>query len=332
MKELDRKHTADLLRNASRVLILGHANPDGDCIGSMAALRLALEALGKQADAWADDPVPLKYRFLDSLLQKPDPVCNNSWDLAVCVDTPCVSRLGIDPSLLPSGLPVLCIDHHRVCKEEFDFVYEDTGQSAVGCMLYDLFEDIGAPLTTKMAEALYAAIVTDTGCFTNRNTNVRAFQISVELINAGADPGTLAEYIYLSASVDQLRVLGEVLNSLELLSGGKGALMYLSDATRRKCGAENADTENFVNYARSIYGVKVAAMLIETEDGKSVRISLRSKDHSDDVRTFAENLGGGGHPCAAGATAPGSLEKYLPEFRRKMNEFIQTLPDDRSGI
>ena len=148
-----------------------------------------------------------------------------------------------------------------------------------------------------------------------------------ELIKAGADPGTLAEYIYLSASVDQLRVLGEVLESLELLSDGKGALMYLSDATRRACQAENADTENFVNYVRSIFGVQVAAMLIESEDESHVRISLRSKVLRVNVSKFARQLGGGGHPCASGATVHKSLKEYLPEFRQEISAFIKTLPE-----
>jgi len=327
MKELDRKQTADLLRNASHVLILGHANPDGDCIGSMVALCLALIALGKRATAWADAPVPLKYRFMDSVLQKPDLSDTTSWELVVCLDTPCRRRLEIDNALIPATVPILCIDHHRVTKEEFDYVYEDTGQSAVGCMLYELFCELAVPLTTEMAEALYAAVVTDTGCFTNRNTDVRAFEIAVELIKAGADPGTLAEYIYLSASVDQLRVLGVVLESLELLNNGKGAVMHLSDATRRKSRAENADTENFVNYARSIFGVQVAAMLIETDDAKQVRVSLRSKVRKDNVSNFARQLGGGGHPCASGATVEKPLEEYLPEFKREMEKFIDTLPE-----
>jgi phosphoesterase RecJ-like protein len=326
MKELDRKHTATLLRNASHVLILGHANPDGDCIGSMVALLLALKTMGIQATAWAVAPIPLKYRFMDSLFQKPDPASTNSWDLTVCLDTPCRSRLEVDPALIPSDVPMLCIDHHRISKDEFDYVYEDTSQSAVGCMLYELFCDLAVPLSREMAEALYAAVITDTGCFTNRNTDIRAFEISVELIKAGADPGTLAEYIYLSASVDQLRVLGEVLESLELLSDGRGALMYLSDATRRACMAESADTENFVNYARSIFGVQVAAMLIEAEDANHVRVSLRSKERSVNVSDFARQLGGGGHPCAAGVTAHAPLAEYLPEFRRELTAFIDSLP------
>ena len=314
---------AGLLKRAGRVLICGHINPDGDCIGSMAALAHAMRSMGKTARAVLVSELPLKYRFVADMFTKPDAEFCSTADLVAVLDTPSRSRLEIPADMLPAGKPVVCIDHHPVTLKDFNYVLEDRCEAAAGCILYEVFRELGVGITPAMADCLYAALITDTGRFTNRNTSARVFELALNLVNAGADPFRIAGYIYQSATVAQLRLLGAVLETLELVSGERGAILYLTDSMRRECDAEEADTENFVNYARSIHGVETAALLSEEPGCQSVKISLRSNTSAYDVSALAGRYGGGGHPGASGATVSGSLGSVLPEFKSRYEQFIQ---------
>ena len=324
MKRLTIHSAAALLKGAAHVLVIGHSQPDGDCLGSMTALALGLEALGKAVTVWADEPVPIKYRFIAGNIQRPDPAAAHGIDLIAVVDTPSLARIGINRELLPAGVATLSFDHHPIGREEFTYAVNDPAQAAAGCMVFDLLRELGVPITRNIANALYAAIITDTGSFTYATVNRRVFEIVLELIDAGVVAHDIARMIYGSGSVTQMRLLGAALNTLELVHSGKGALMHLSREMQNAEHCTQPDTENFVNFARAILGVEVAAMVTEMPDDV-LRLSLRAKKPGVDVSLLAQEFGGGGHPGAAGAIVHEPFSAFMPKLRVHLNAFLERL-------
>jgi len=322
MKRLDVHSTAALLRAASRVLILGHVQPDGDCLGSMTALSLGLEAIGTQTDVWSGDAVPVKYRFIAGNIQQPSRELAGAHDLIAIVDTPTLARVGINPEFVHTGAPLLSIDHHPLGRDEFTYAFNDVSQAAAGCLVYEVLRELGAPITRNIGNALYAAIITDTGCFTYQNVNRRVLEIVIELIDAGVDVYDIARTIYSSASVGQMRLLGLTLNTLELVGNGKGAVMHVSRDMFAREQLAAADTEDFVNFGRAILGVEVAAMVSEMPDG-TLRLSLRSKRPLYDVSKLAKQFHGGGHPGAAGALVREPFPAFLDKLKERITAFIE---------
>jgi len=326
MELLDLHSTVDMLRASDRILVLGHVQPDGDCLGSMTALALGMKLLGKSVALWADEPVPAKYRFLAAEFATPRPDLLKEFDLVVAVDTSTFARIGADVSLAAAGLPVLAIDHHPVVETRFTYLYADDTQAAVGCMMYDILRELDVPLSPAIADALYAAILTDTGCFTYKNTARRSFEIVLALIDAGVDTADIASTVYNSAPAAQLRLLRAALDTLEFVRAGRGAYMYLSREMQEQEGAAEADTENFVNHVRAVREVEVACMVTAMPDNGRLRISLRSKRPEVDVSALAAQFGGGGHACASGARVDEPLKTFLPKFRARLETFIDELP------
>ncbi len=319
MKVIELKSAVELIKNAESILVLGHVLPDGDSLGSTAALASGLKSINKKVSLWADEDVPEKYRFLPDIFQKPNIEKLSEFDLAIIVDTAVFSRIGVKIPLLDYNITTLVFDHHPLFKSEFDFVCFDTKQAATGCIIFDVLKKMNIPITQEIAAALYTAIITDTGNFTYKNTNKRTFEIAVELIDTGIDVADIASIIYNSLSASTLSSLNSALKNLEFVCEGRGAFMFLPKELMRD---KTIDTEEFVNFPRSIQTVEAAAMISELPDTGILRISLRSKKPEVDVSKLAMQFGGGGHKCAAGAKVKESLETFLPKFRFAMEKFL----------
>ena len=319
MEIIKLKPAIELIKNANSILILGHVQPDGDSLGSTAALAAGLRSINKKVSLWADEEVPAKYRFLPDIFQKPNIEKLPEFDLAIIVDTAVFSRVGAKIPLLDCNIKTLALDHHPLFKSEFDFVCFDTNQAATGCIIFDVLKELKIKITQEIAAALYAAIITDTGNFTYKNTNKRTFEIAVELISTGIDVADIASIIYNSLSASTLLSLNSALKNLEFVSDGKGAFMFLP---KELMADKNIDTEDFVNFPRSIQTVEAAAMITEQPDSGILRISLRSKNPEVDVSKLATQFDGGGHKCAAGAKVKESLETFLPKFRTALERFL----------
>ena len=283
---------AELIKAAHAILLIGHTDPDGDCLGSLYALKAGLLSQGKIANVYLRKPLPLKYRFLsDELRENVDiPEC----DLIVALDTPQLKRLDIDdPSQLKS--PLLAIDHHPGEHAEFAYALWDDGKSACAMLIKELLQKMEIKITPKMAGALYAGIMTDTNSFVNQNTYADTFRAAGELTELGAKPDEIAKYVYGSLTPDDISALSYALSTLELYDKDRIALMSLKSEWQKV--GNDTDTELFVNYARSLINTEVAVMLTETKEG--VRVNLRAKN-AYDVSAVARKLGGGGHKAAAG--------------------------------
>lgn len=303
----DPQAAVDRLRTAQRVLLTGHRSPDGDCLGSELALAELVRRLGGHATIVNRDPAPSNLAALPGAAtvvtaeQLPTGF-EREHDLVVTVECPGLDRPGL---VGLDRLPILNIDHHPSNDAYGEVNFLDDEAPAVGVMVWQMFSTAGLAPTAADATNLYVALTTDTGDFRYSNATPRAFHAAAEMVAAGADPVQVSEWVHDGRSTASVRLLGEALATLELAAGGRLATVAVAEDAFRRAAASPADTEEIVNQPRAIEGVEVVAFFKQWEPGV-VRISLRSKG-SIDVRRVAAELGGGGHPNAAGCTVRGAL-------------------------
>ncbi len=293
-----------LAREPGRALMLGHVHPDADVLGTLLALGLALEARAWSVRYGGPHPPPAVLGFLPALERYARlPRIDEVFDLIVLTDCPNPDRTeGLLEQARRAGGTVLNIDHHPDNRRYGDIDWIDPTAAATGEMLYRLLTALGAPLTPAIAVNLFTAIHTDTGSFRYSNVTPRTFQIASALVEAGAEPGRVAHALYERRPATALRFLGETLSRIEVSEDGRVAWLALPAGAVPDSFVES---EELVNYPRSIDSVRVACFLRE-RDGE-VKVSLRGKGDVD-VNRIAARFGGGGHPNAAGCTVAGTLK------------------------
>ncbi len=316
MREATRDTGAALarLRRASRVLLTSHAAPDGDALGSELGLAEVARALGIAVTIVNRDPHPAPLGFLPGLetirVEAELPAgFEREFDLAVLLECPGLDR----PALAGlERLPLLNIDHHLENARYAEVNVVDEDAPAVGEMVLAIAEAAGVAVTESMATNLYAALVTDTGDFRYSNATPRAFAAAARLVTAGARPAQIAEALWEHNPERVVRLTAEVLGTLELLAGGRLAVISCDRAMLEHAGARPEDTENLINIPRGIDGVRVAVFFKALKDG-AVRVSLRSRGDVD-VQGVAKAFGGGGHRNAAGCTIAGTVAEARPRL------------------
>ena len=297
---------AGLLRSENSFLVLTHYRPDGDAVGSQLALTLLLKDLGKRVEAWNDDEVPAKFRFLphSELIQKP-PAEPKEFDVVIAIDVSTWTRVGTAAQKIRSRKHFINIDHH-VSNEKFaDINWIVPDAPASGQIAFELMKRGGFNLTREIATCLFAAISTDTGSFTYANTTADSLRVAAELVQTGLDVGELCRHIYESYPFERLQLLQMALADLRLAHNNRVAFYWVTNEMYEESGAKREDTEGLIDYARSIEGVYVAILFEELPEPNKVRISLRSKHPQVDVNSIARRFGGGGHHEAAGARITG---------------------------
>jgi phosphoesterase RecJ-like protein len=290
------------LEACTTVLISVHRNPDGDALGSQLGLLRALEMAGKKVAAHNLDPVPEIYRFLpgvERITSGKD--VEGAYDAFLVLDAD-PPRTGLFNGNYPAPT-LINIDHHITNPREWPLTWLDAGATATGEMIYRLVQKLGVPLDRDLALCLYTAIFTDTGAFRYSNTTPESMRIAATLMEAGADPWMVTENVYESFAYRRIRLLGHVLAGLERTSDGRCAWVVVTDDLYRITGTSAEDTDNFVNFVRSVKGVEVAVLFRQTGP-EQYKISLRSKGRID-LSGLAQSLGGGGHRNAAGGVLDG---------------------------
>lgn len=293
-----------LIRPTGDVLLLGHANPDGDQLGSLLGLGLVLGQAGWPVTMAGPDPVPEPLRFLPgSALFQQWRAPRGPFDVVVVCDCPDPARTGglLEGARGPAT-QVANIDHHPDNKRYGTVNWVETGASAAGEMVYELIEALGLKLTPDAATNLFTAIHTDTGSFRYSNTSAKALRTAAELVARGADPAFVAAQLYEARRPESLALLGQLLQRIEVSPDGSVAWLALPAGSAPEAFL---DAEDLVSYPRSIGGVKVAILLKERRDGR-VQVSLRGKGEVA-VNAIAARFGGGGHANAAGCTVEGRL-------------------------
>jgi bifunctional oligoribonuclease and PAP phosphatase NrnA len=287
------------------VLLLGHVHPDGDVLGTLLGLGLALEDAGWRATFAGPHPVPDVLSFLPGAPRyEVWPVAPRTFDVIVLTDCPNHARTeGLLEQARGAATTVLNIDHHPDNRRYGTVDWIDPSAAATGEMIWELLGQLSLPLTPAVALNLYTAIHTDTGSFRYSNTTPRTFQIAADLTRAGATPALVTEWLYQRRAPRALNELGELLRRVQVSEDG--AVAWLS-VPRGLVSEEFMAAEDVVTYPRSIGGVKVAVLLREETPGR-VKVSLRGKGEVP-VNRIAGRFGGGGHENAAGCTVTGSLD------------------------
>ncbi len=289
------------LRGAQRLLLTSHANPDGDAVGSTLAAARLLRQLGKAATVWLRDPVPRIYRALPGAEHihagdEPPAGFPDLVDAVVVMECPSLDRTGLEAAL--SGLPLFNLDHHLGNELYGKVNWVDTAAPAVGEMVYRLARAMNLAIDGDTANALYLTLVTDTGGFRYSNTTAGAFDAAADLVREGASPETVSKWLYESQPEPVMRLVGEVLQTLEMHADGRIATIRLTREMSERAGARPGDSEGLIDYPRSIAGVEAVAMFRQLSDGGH-KVSLRSRGEVN-VERVARGFGGGGHRNAAG--------------------------------
>jgi phosphoesterase RecJ-like protein len=287
--------------DGEKVAVIGHARPDGDCIGSEVAVARALQARGVDAICINPDPVPRRLEFLARGIRfhRTDEVlASGEKRRAIFVDCADHARAG-ERLKAHFRTPLAVIDHHlsNVGYAEINLV--DNTSAATCEILAGLFLDCGIAIDALSAQALYTGIMTDTGQFRFASTSRRCFQLAGELVSRGASPSEAGYELYERESEGKLRLLQHFLASLRFECGRRVCIGTLPVGIFEQTGSTSEDTEGLVDYARAIDGVDIGALIEERADG-SVKASLRAKDPVFRVDLIAGQFNGGGHACAAG--------------------------------
>jgi len=316
------------IKDGQHILIASHAEPDGDSVGSLVALGLALAKLNKKITMYNPSPIPAVYRFLpgaDRIVRQIKNV--DRYDLALVLDCGDLVRIG-ETSAEVGKIPVLInIDHH-VSNTGFGHIQLiDTNACATAEIVYRLINTLQIPFDKAIATSIYTGILTDTGSFRFSNTNQAAFAISKAMTDAGVEPHNVAQRVFGTYSLGRIKLLNMALNSIEISNNGKLSMMTVTRSMLNTTGTSTEDIDGMINYARRIEDVKIATLIHEIKNGAGkfanmnrYHVSLRS-DSSVDVAKIAGKFGGGGHTSAAGF----QIESTLVALKTKIIDLAEDL-------
>lgn len=284
-----------------RFVITSHARPDGDAIGSVAAMAYALRALGKDVEMIGADPAPPQFQAFPGVRDiRITPAVDGPFDAAIVMECGDLSRTGVE------GLDryfVINIDHHPGNKSYGALNWFDPGAAACGEMVFDVIDALGVTLTKEIATHIYITILTDTGGFHFSHITPRTFDICRRCTEAGAEPEPIARAVYDSSTMGRLRLMGAVLHNLEFDGTGRAAFAAVTLDLLERTGATHDDTDGLINIPLSVKEIQAVAFFKEIAP-ETFRVSLRSKG-AVDVNRVANAFGGGGHKNAAGCTLQG---------------------------
>ncbi len=301
------------LRRAASVVVGAHVNPDGDAVGSVLGLTIALHDAGIAAlPVLADEgPGPSTYSFLPgfALLASAEELAVP--DVFVAIDTPNLDRLGAAAPLARDARRLIVIDHHPDNSAFGSVNLLDPGASACAQMIWRLLRRLEVEPTAEVALCLYVGLLTDTGRFQYNNTTPAALRDAAEMIEAGADPADTARLVYENRSSAAMALDARTLSRLTLANDGRVAYAWIDEVDFAETGAQADETEHLIDEIRVLGGIDVAALLRirDTE----VRVNLRSKTGYD-VGSVARTFGGGGHAAAAGFSYSGTMDQLLAEL------------------
>ncbi|MEN8135028.1 MAG: bifunctional oligoribonuclease/PAP phosphatase NrnA [Thermodesulfobacteriota bacterium] len=312
------------LKEADSVLIATHIFPDGDALGSQLALGECLASLGKNVFLYSEEKVSHLYDFLPGCGKLRNSLPDlTAFDCVVSVDCADQQRLGREAERLLAAKRLVMIDHHVGHKLFGDVHWVDPKRASTGEMVYDLVVALGAEISPEAAFCLYTALVSDTGSFMYTSTTADTFRVAADLIGLGVKPSDVAGKLFDNFTVNRLELLKLVLDSLEILADKRIAIITVTSEMFSQTGTVPADTENFINYPRSLASVRVAAFIKETRQGV-VSVSLRSKGNDCDVATLAGEFGGGGHRNAAGfKLVDGDLSSVRKDLLKKLERLVE---------
>jgi bifunctional oligoribonuclease and PAP phosphatase NrnA len=310
------------LQQTTKLLVTTHENPDGDALGSLLAFDEMMRSLGKDSIMFMSAknfPLPHEYQHLPLQDVRNEPPPDMEERTAVFLDCGNIDRMPVD-FLQREGQHIPNIDHHHD-NTRFGTVNLVVGDaSCTAEILWELSKDLRVEITRSMAEALYIALITDTGRFMYENTGARAHLMAAELIEAGVDVAAVYRRLYQDLPFPRLQLLARALAGVRRYDNGRLTVAHLSRGDFGETGALESDSEGVVDHLRSVEGTAVAALIRDLVDRNGRKVSLRSTDGAVDVSVIARSLGGGGHRQAAGATTELPLEDLIDHIRAGVTE------------
>ena len=315
MKILSRNECAEFLLSHDHFCILSHRRPDGDTIGSSAALCLGLRSLGKTAHVLVNAEVSDRFAWLHEGLTK-EVVAEG--DTVVSVDV-------ASPGMLPKAFEHLLgniqlrIDHHASATSFTDCELVDGGSASCAELVWDVLEAAGVTMDEKLAEAVYVGVSTDTGCFRYANTTAHTFSVAAECAKAGARVFQLNQELFETNTLGRLRMQAWIVDHMQMIRGGEMAIVAIPLAVEQELGVTQDDMDNISSFPRTVAGVCMAATLRETKEGDT-KISVRAVPGYD-ATLVTTRFGGGGHKGAAG----GALKMPIAEAAKAVEAVMLEL-------
>jgi phosphoesterase RecJ-like protein len=310
---------AEAIRAHDRFLLVTHENPDGDALGSILGAKLALDRHGKESVMYLPGQTspPTEYAFLpleELRRELPDDAAER---VLLALDCANAKRLGAAAELLERVPLSIDVDHHHDNSRFGTISHVAADASSTGEIVRDLIALLDVPLTPAIAEALYVALVTDTGRFQYTNTTPKALRLAAELVEAGVDVQRVFQGIYESVEFAKLKLLARALERAQVYDGGRLVVSYLLRSDFHELGVGEEYAEGIIDYLRSVEGAELAATIREPPEPPDAprRISLRSSSDEIDVSAIARQRGGGGHRQAAGFSSPDSVEGIVSFIR-----------------
>ena len=304
------KGIASLILEKDNILILTHANPDGDTLGCACSLCLALRSMGKTIDYINGDEISSEYRIITERVSHID----FEPDFIMSVDVADVSLLVKEVREKYAGRISLAIDHHRLNRIAAERVYIENDSASCCEIVFLLLKEMRVDITPEIADCLFFGISTDTGCFRYSNVTARTHGIASELISCGANAGKINEIMFETKSFARLKLQQRCLEGLELYFDGRLSIFTISLEIVRETGAQESDFDTIVSLSRQIEGVKMGITLKE-KPGGIVKVSVRTGEEYN-AAEFCSRFGGGGHIRAGGCSFTGDPEevkaKLLP--------------------
>lgn len=316
MKMIEFHTVLQRLQNAEDVLILTHANPDGDTLGGGFALFWGLKKLGKRVKLLNNEPISEKYRFLARGLE------NDAFEekYIITVDVADKSLLGAALEESYGDRVDLSIDHHGTNRLYAKETYVESDSASASEIIYLLLLSLGVEFTGELADCLYTGVSTDTGCFRYSNVTPRTHRIAADLMERGANHTAIDVAMFETKDMSFLRLQQKCLEALELYFDGRVSVLNITRALLDETGCKDEDCDAIVALSRQIAGVRIGVTFKEKKDGV-FKVSVRTHEGIDASQICAR-FGGGGHKRAAGCQFECSKEEALAQMLPVLKEAL----------
>ena len=311
---------AEIINKHDNFLVITHVNPDGDAIGSLLGMYLALREMGKTAAPVLGTKFPALFEFLpgkDDVLIGLESI-NFDPTYIISLDVAAENRISPQVDALRETATLINVDHHPTNPGYGNINHIQRHANSTTQLVYEILEKAGHPLSIDVGKCLYTGLITDTGCFKFAGVTSKTFELAAKLLEPGVDNYEITRYLFEEFAVSRLALEKLMLERLEILLDGKLVLSHLDLEDFEEIGADLSEGENLVNRLRETRGVEVGGLITELSDSLC-KVSLRSKGLID-VSAIASELGGGGHRRAAGIKASMSPQK----LRIRLLELIST--------
>ena len=309
------------IEDANKIVILTHESPDGDAIGSSLAMKLMLKSLGKEADVIVSE-YPRLFNFLPTADQVKNESNIKKYDLAISVDCADLKRL-MKKEYFENAKKTIVIDHHGSNTMYGDLNYVNPVSPACCEILAEMFEYFQIDISKELGTCIMTGIITDTGGFRHAGINSETFEFTAELIRKGVNIPDIYKRTLRTKTKANFLLTKKVMERMEILEDGKVTFTYITTKDDEEVQSEPGDHEGLVDIGRDIEGVEVSIFIRQKENEDAYKISLRSGGNVN-VSDICLMFGGGGHPRAAGALVPGSVEEVKEKVLKEVRKALKT--------